>query len=296
MIPPLVFFLLDGRGYLLSCALMLTGVLLLWRAKSRWRRWPGDALSMVGLLIWMTTGPVLAPMVIALFLLLFVGWLLLEQIEPLRRRRFAELVRGAMLAALLAMGICETWLMRWPRLPARHVEQLVVLGDSISAGIGSNSEAPWPGLLEQRHQLHVVNLAIAGATIRSALHRELPQVPGDADCVLIEIGGNDILQNRGDAVFATQLDQLLSSLQQPGRTLIIFELPSMPWKGQHVLAQRRLAKRYGVQLIPRRLFVSVIGDRNHSIDGVHLNAAGHEAMAQLVEDILAPMWTDSGQR
>lgn len=289
MIPPLVFFLLDGRGYLLSCALMLAGALLLWHAKSRWRRWPGDALSMAGLLIWMTTGPVLAPMLIALFLWLFVAWLLLEQIEHLRRRCFAELVRAAMLAALLAMGVCEAWMMHRPQLPARDIEQLVVLGDSISAGIDSHDDTPWPGLVEQHRNLPVLNLAIAGATIRTALDRELPQVPGAADCVLIEIGGNDMLQNRDAAVFATQLDQLLSSLQQPGRTLVMFELPSMPWKGQHVLAQRSLARRYGALLIPRRLFVSVMGNHDHSLDGVHLNAAGHEAMAQLVENIFEPM-------
>jgi acyl-CoA thioesterase-1 len=104
--------------------------------------------------------------------------------------------------------------------------------------------------------------------------------------VILEIGGNDILRRTSLKTFEGNLDKLLKKVCLPGRTVIMFELPFPPFSSKYCAAQRRTCRKYGVYLIPRRIFSEILTGEEKSVDGLHLSNYGHEHMAETVWGII----------
>ena len=172
----------------------------------------------------------------------------------------------------------------WPlaMIPA----EVHVIGDSLSAGIAEEQDSLWPNLVARDWNVPVRNHAQPGADTKSAI-RQAESV-GDDCLVIIEIGGNDLLSGRNSRQVAIDLEQLIAHLQSRQRTLIMFELPVPPIPGAYEWArlQRRLARRYGVNLIPRRDFAKALLATGATTDGLHLSPAGHRAVANLLSRTL----------
>lgn len=196
-----------------------------------------------------------------------------------------------------------------PTPPAGRHARLVVIGDSLSAGDFALRERPWPLLLAEDHGVEVANLARNGATVGSAL--KMLQASGGIDArhsrvardalagdqttlVLLEIGGNDILGGVSAEKFDTELDALLDALQSPSRSLVMLELPLPPFYNRYGGIQRRLARRYGVTLIPKRYFAGILRGGQATLDGLHLSPTGHHRMAEMVWKLLGPALEPAG--
>lgn len=197
----------------------------------------------------------------------------------------------------LTMAVVVAWLTlagveisnRFPQtlrpVPGRTV---TILGDSVTAGIdGDESSETWPRLLAREHNLVVQDLAHIGETAASALKR-LKGTPLRGSIVVVEIGGNDLLGSTTSSQFGRDLDALLAELSREPRQLIMFELPLPPFYHEFGRHQRQLAARYGVRLIPRRVFLSVLAGSGSTLDSIHLSQAGHRLMAKAVWQILQP--------
>ena len=76
------------------------------------------------------------------------------------------------------------------------------------------------------------------------------------------------------------LEALLEAACAPGRHVVMLELPLPPLFNGFGLAQRRLAKKYGVQLVPKRYFGKVLCAPDATVDGLHLSHTGHALMAE----------------
>jgi lysophospholipase L1-like esterase len=138
----------------------------------------------------------------------------------------------------------------------------------------------WP-----RTALRVVNLAVPGATTQSAL-AQVPRIAESNAVVLLEIGGNDLLDRKGAATFESHLEELVSVLRANGHAVAMFELPLFPFQNAFGRAQRAVAKRHAIALIPRRHFARVLGMENGTLDGLHLTQKGHDEMARRVAALL----------
>jgi acyl-CoA thioesterase-1 len=169
--------------------------------------------------------------------------------------------------------------------PAGGHAPLYIVGDSVAAGMSHREQGTWPRLLAR--ELEVVDLSRVGATAASAL-RQANHLPPEGGVVLLEIGGNDLLGSTSSAKFAEDLDHLLSRVCAPGRPVLMFELPLPPFRNEYGRAQRRLAARHDVRLIPKRVFISVLTADGATLDGVHLSPSGHELMADVVLRLLRP--------
>ena len=123
-----------------------------------------------------------------------------------------------------------------------------------------------------------------------AVKSQANQLPAEGGLVLIEIGGNDLLGETTSAQFERDLNQLLSQIRAPGRTLVMFELPLPPLCNEYGRIQRRLAARYGVRLIPKRVFISVLAGGGATLDSIHLSEAGHQQMADSVWAVIDPAY------
>jgi acyl-CoA thioesterase-1 len=171
--------------------------------------------------------------------------------------------------------------------PAIHVSAhspVYVVGDSISAGIGS-PERTWPSVLEDLSALRVTNLAVAGATASSA-QPQVAEIPHGDALVFVEIGGNDMLHALPAAQFGEDLDALLSKIADGNRQVVMFELPLIPLCGPYGLVQRMIAKKHNVLLIPKKNLIRVIGADGDTLDGLHLSQQGHDALAKSVYRLL----------
>lgn len=168
--------------------------------------------------------------------------------------------------------------------PLGNSQTLTIFGDSVTAGTG-NERFTWPKLLAERHSFSILDYSSAGATTATALKlaKESDVPPG---IVLIELGGNDLLGSGNATEFRKNLDELLSLLAKPDRTLVMLELPLPPTFQQFGKIQRSLAKQYEVRLVPKRLFLSVLLSDETTLDSIHLSPEGHRQMALLVESLL----------
>jgi acyl-CoA thioesterase-1 len=160
-----------------------------------------------------------------------------------------------------------------------------VIGDSLSAGINDGVDIPWPTRLDEIASVRVSNNALAGATCRSAI-KQLDSLPKQC-VVIVEIGGNDLLGGRSAAEFRAALDALLAKVRSPKREVVMFELPLPPLFNGYGYAQRELADKYNVDLIPRRLLASVLFSRDATLDSIHLSNDGHRQLAERMANFLS---------
>jgi acyl-CoA thioesterase-1 len=184
--------------------------------------------------------------------------------------------------AFFSLSLCLT------ELPYRLVpsvtvfpdEPVYVLGDSISAGIGSK-EHPWPEVLGGLSGLKVINLARAGATVETAMDQARNITAANA-LVIVEIGGNDLLGHADGQTFYRQLDTLLLKLKGRNSQIAMFELPLLPFWNAFGRDQRVLAEKYGVTLIPKSCLAGIFGSKGNTVDGLHLSQKGHNELAKAV--------------
>jgi acyl-CoA thioesterase-1 len=195
------------------------------------------------------------------------------------------------LLRVLIIGGClffirNEWKMwKMPSTPPCSAETLYVVGDSLSAGIGFAGEKTWiDWVREERPELQVVAFAAGGATLDYAIEKSSLILEEDA-WVILEIGGNDILNGLPSDRFKEKLDALFRTLCRQNRTVIMFELPLPPFANLYGYSLRQAAARYGVRLVPRRILSDLITGKN-TCDGLHFSNEGHRAMADVVLELL----------
>lgn len=198
----------------------------------------------------------------------------------------------ATLAAWLLATVVETPYHLTPSPRPAPNRSMAVIGDSVTAGMGGDDRSEtWPTLLAAAHDLQVQDLSHVGETTASALKRARAHEI-TAPLVVVEIGGNDILGTTDAADFAASLDALLTHLTAPGRQIVMFELPLIPLSHAYGRAQRTLAAKHGVLLIPKRVFLSIIAGSDATLDSIHLTQEGHEQMARVVWGLVEPAYRE----
>jgi acyl-CoA thioesterase I len=194
--------------------------------------------------------------------------------------------RAGLGTALVLLAGLEAPYWPLPSVPLRPDESVVVLGDSLSAGVGTSDAETWPRLLARDHQLALENASFPGSNIPAALSR-VPEIRARV-LFVVELGGNDMLRDTPPETFERRLDSLLRRLQAPEARTLMFELPLIPGGNRYGAAQRRLAQLYGVTLIPRRVLARAVSADGFTTDGLHLSPEGHRWLAQTVWEILKP--------
>lgn len=210
----------------------------------------------------------------------------LAHLESYAMRRVLVGLRILIVLLCLLAGLIEGrhWVV--PQLPRGNFDKLYIVGDSISAGIGFQGEKVWAELISKQHGIKTVNLSVGGATLSSAIS-STDGIRDEKAIVLLEIGGNDILRRTSLKKFEENLDTLLKKTCLPGRTVVMFELPLPPFNSRFSASQREICRRYGVYLIPRRVFSEILTGDVKSTDGLHLSNYGHEHMADTVWGIMS---------
>jgi len=117
-------------------------------------------------------------------------------------------------------------------------QTLLVVGDSISAGLGLDTSLGWVSLLDKRlkeqgFDYAVVNASISGDTTAGGLAR-LPALLSEQKptLVVIELGGNDGLRGMAPAQLQQNLSAMVLQSQKAGAKVVLLGMRLPPNYGQ----------------------------------------------------------------
>lgn len=281
----LLFHIASGHSYFTGITLLLLAVFVSTRQRSKLRPlWL--IVAIIGVVaIGVSSTPIPAWCVVILGLVLFA--LLLCRFKKSWHGWAPWLVAIGCLLLL----IVEAPYHLMPEFKPASARSLTVIGDSVTAGVAD--EQTWPRLLAREHHLQLQDLSHVGYRTSNALEKAKQQ-PITSPLVIIEIGGNDLLGGTSVRQFERDLDALLSHLSSENRQIVMFELPLPPFFHRYGEVQRGIAWRHGVQLIPKRVFMSVIADEESTVDGIHLSQHGQNRMARKVWSVVNDAYASDG--
>jgi acyl-CoA thioesterase-1 len=180
--------------------------------------------------------------------------------------------------------------------------RIVVLGDSLTAGLGLSRDDAYPTLLQQRVDAaglnySVVNAGVSGDTSAGGLSRldwALGDNPDEVRILIVALGGNDGLRGLPVEELEQNLGTIIERAQARHVGVILAGMDAPPNFGESYIVSfhqvyPRLAARYHVPLIPF-LLQGVAGiDTLNQRDGIHPTAAGARIVANNVWAVLKPM-------
>ncbi|WP_322873911.1 arylesterase [Marinobacter bohaiensis] len=178
---------------------------------------------------------------------------------------------------------------------------LLIMGDSLSASYGVDTEKAWVSLLRQRldregfSQWTVANASISGETTDGGLRR----LPGlleqhEPEVVIIELGGNDGLRGFPPNVTQENLARMTELSQAAGARVLLVGMQMPPNYGERytrafAAIYPTIAENSGAELVP--FFLDGIYNRDGFMqdDGIHPTAAGQPQLLDNVWPHLHPM-------
>ena len=181
--------------------------------------------------------------------------------------------------AVALMGACLLLAGPSPARAANGPIQIVVLGDSLSAGYLLPQQAAFPAVLEKALRASGIdvdsaNAGVSGDTARGGLERLDWAVPEGTEAVILELGANDMLRGLDPARTQDSLDQIITRLK--ARNVRVF------LAGMLAAPSLALAAKHGLPRYPFFL-EGVTGNRALVLeDGLHPNRAGVEQMVRSI--------------
>jgi acyl-CoA thioesterase I len=177
--------------------------------------------------------------------------------------------------------------------------RVVVLGDSLTAGLGLSPDEAFPAVLQrkidaQRLGFEVINAGVSGDTSAGGLRRLDWSLEGNVRVLVLELGANDGLRGLSVDEMRRNLSQIIQKAQARGITVVLCGMEAPPNFGASYTtsfraAYKDLAGTHRVALVPFLLQgVAGLTDLNQA-DGIHPNAQGAQRVAETVWITLAPL-------
>ena len=182
--------------------------------------------------------------------------------------------------------------------------RIVILGDSLTAGLGLPVEQSYPSLLQQRLNtegldFEVVNAGVSGDTSAGGLSRLDWALEGNVKVLIVALGGNDGLRGLPVEQLKANLAQIVETAQSRGIRVILAGMEAPPNYGRdYSVAFHKvypaLARQCNVPFVPF-LLQDVAGSQTlNQADGIHPTAEGARVVADNVWAVLKPVLDESG--
>lgn len=173
--------------------------------------------------------------------------------------------------------------------------KVLILGDSLTAGLGLETGESYPAQLQQLsddagYTVEIVPHGVSGDTTAGALSRLEWVIAGQGEqdnvvSVIVALGGNDGLRGLPVEQMFANLDAILSRLLSEKISVLLVGMEAPPNYGNEYTSRfravfRELADKYEVVYLPF-LLEGVAGDLAlNQRDGIHPNAAGARRVAE----------------
>jgi acyl-CoA thioesterase-1 len=181
-------------------------------------------------------------------------------------------------------------------LARAHAEEplrIVVLGDSLAAGLGLKPSEAFPAQLERAlkargHSVEVINAGVSGDTTAGGLARATWAVPEQTDAVILELGANDALRGLDPARAKSNLDKLIAAVRARGAEVLLAGMFAPRSLGKEYVRAFEsiypdLANKYGLILYPFFLEGVAMDPKLNLDDGLHPNPRG---VAEITKNIM----------
>jgi acyl-CoA thioesterase-1 len=175
---------------------------------------------------------------------------------------------------------------------AARTIRLVVLGDSLTAGLGLPPGKAFPDRLQAALRargldVDVLNAGVSGDTAADGLARYDWAVPANADALIVELGANDMLRGLEPEATKKALSAILDKAHAARLPTLIAGMRAAPNLGAEYdrafdAIYPALAKGHDVALYPFFLD-GVAGDpKLNQADGMHPTAEGVDAIVERI--------------
>lgn len=177
--------------------------------------------------------------------------------------------------------------------------KIVVLGDSLTAGLGLPVAQAYPSLLQERLNsnglnFEVVNAGVSGDTSAGGLARMDWALQGNVKILIVALGGNDALRGLDPDALKSNLSQIIERAQARHIRVILAGMEAPPNYGRDYAVSFHkvfpaLERKYHVDFVPF-LLENVAGlEGLNQRDGIHPTAAGARIVADTVWSVLKPV-------
>ena len=219
----------------------------------------------------------------------------------------AGLVHMLVLALALALTAAGTAVAETPAESGTTPVKMVVLGDSLSAGLGLPGPSAFPDRLQNSLRnkgidVNMINAGVSGDTSSGGRDRLDWSVPEGTQAVIVELGANDALRGIDPAVTRVALSDILTRLKARKISVLLCGMVAPPNYGSDYAARfnaiyPELAKAFGVPLYPFFLDGVAADATLNQADGIHPTAEGVDVIVKnILPTVQALVGTISGQR
>jgi acyl-CoA thioesterase-1 len=185
--------------------------------------------------------------------------------------------------------------------------KMVVLGDSLSAGLGLSASSAFPARLQKSLAangivVEMINAGVSGDTSSGGRDRLDWSVPEGTEAVIVELGANDALRGTDPKVTRAALTDILTRLKSRRIAVLLCGMLAPPNYGSDYSARFNaiypdLAKSFGVPLYPFFLEGVAADASLNQADGLHPTAEGVDIIVKnILPTVEAFLGTISGQR
>jgi acyl-CoA thioesterase-1 len=185
--------------------------------------------------------------------------------------------------------------------------KMVVLGDSLSAGLGLLASAAFPVRLQKALKakgidVDMINAGVSGDTASGGRDRLDWSVPEGTEAVILELGANDALRGIDPKVTRAALSDILTRLKARKIAVLLCGMVAPPNYGADYSAQFNaiypdLAKAFQVPLYPFFLEGVAADAKLNQADGLHPTAEGIDRIVKnILPTVEAFVSTIFGQR
>ena len=214
--------------------------------------------------------------------------------------------RRALIAATGGLLLCAGGAEAAASRIAGRPKTVVLLGDSITAGLGLPAGASLPVQLQAALRkagvsATVVAAGVSGDTSADALARVDFSVPTDTDLCVVELGGNDLLQGTKPATTARNLTEIVRRLKARGIGVVLTGIGAPASIGRGYAREFEavfpdVAKRAEVPVLPDLLAGVSNQPSLKQADGLHPNARGVQVIVARLAPVVARALAAQGGR
>jgi acyl-CoA thioesterase-1 len=185
--------------------------------------------------------------------------------------------------------------------------KLVVLGDSLSAGLGLPAQEAFPQKLQKALQakgiaVDMTNAGVSGDTTSGGRDRLDWSVPEGTEGVIVELGANDALRGIDPELARTALADIVQRLKARKIPVMLCGMLAPPNYGADYAVRFNsiypdLAKKFDVPLYPFFLDGVAADAKLNQADGIHPTAQGVDIIVgRIMPTVEAFIGTIAGQR
>ncbi len=176
--------------------------------------------------------------------------------------------------------------------PAAGGTRVVVLGDSIAAGLGLPETEAFPAVLEDLLRerglaVEVVNAGVSGDTSAGGVTRVGWILRQDPDVVVVELGANDALRGQPLESTETNLREIVRRVRAAGAEAVLagMDVPTSygdDYGGRFAAMYERVAADEGAILVAGFLREVGVDPELMQPDGLHPTAEGQRRLAETI--------------